>query len=99
MIFKSTNNTANTKTKEVNRHMSLELLATLEAKIQTTLETMELLNLEIEEEKQRNSDLEEQNNALKEDNAKLESERQAWNDKVVGLVDLLREENTSASAE
>ena len=79
--------------------MSLELLATLEAKIQTTLETMELLNLEIEEEKQRNSDLEEQNNALKEENAKLESEHQAWNDKIVGLVDLLREENTSENDE
>ena len=79
--------------------MSLELLATLEAKIQTTLETMELLNLEIEEEKQRNSDLEEQNNVLKEENAKLESEHQAWNDKIVGLVDLLREENTSENDE
>lgn len=79
--------------------MSLELLATLEEKIQTTLETMELLNLEIEEEKQRNSDLEEQNNTLKEENAKLESEHQAWNDKIVGLVDLLREENTSENDE
>ncbi|MFT6122846.1 MAG: cell division protein ZapB, partial [Oleiphilaceae bacterium] len=42
--------------------MSLELLSTLEAKIQTTLETMELLNLEVEEEKQRNESLQEENN-------------------------------------
>ncbi len=66
--------------------MSLELLATLEAKIQTTLETMELLQLEVEEEKQRNSE-------LQEENSRLLSERQVWSDKVVGLVDLLREEN------
>jgi cell division protein ZapB len=65
--------------------MSLELLATLEAKIQITLETMELLNLEIEEEKQRNSD-------LLEENKQLLAEQKTWNDKVVGLVDLLRED-------
>lgn len=73
--------------------MSLELLATLEAKIQTTLETLELLNLEVEEEKQTNAELQEENTTLKEENAKLQAERQAWNDKVVGLVDLLKEEN------
>ncbi len=66
--------------------MSLELLATLEAKIQTTLETMELLGLELEEEKQRN-------NKLQEENTQLQAERQTWNDKIVGLVDLLREES------
>lgn len=65
--------------------MSLELLATLEAKIQITLETMELLNLEIEEEKQRNND-------LLEENKQLLAEQQAWNNKVVGLVELLRED-------
>ncbi|MBL4798827.1 MAG: cell division protein ZapB [Oleispira sp.] len=69
--------------------MSLELLTTLEAKIQLTLETMELLNLEIEEEKQRNSD-------LLEENKQLLAEQKAWNDKVVGLVDLLREETTAS---
>ncbi|CCK76096.1 MAG: cell division protein ZapB [Oleispira antarctica] len=74
--------------------MSLELLSTLEAKIQTTLETMELLNLEVEEEKQRNEALQQENNALKEENAQLQAERQTWNDKIVGLVDLLREDNT-----
>ena len=69
--------------------MSLELLATLEAKIQITLETMELLNLEIEEEKQRNSD-------LLEENKQLLAEQQAWNNKVVGLVELLREDTTQS---
>lgn len=70
--------------------MSLELLATLETKIQTTLETLELLTLELEEEKQRNSD-------LQEENKQLLAERQSWNDKVVGLVELLREETTSTA--
>lgn len=67
--------------------MSLELLEALEAKIQTTLETMELLNLELEEEKQRNSELEEANKQLL-------AEQKAWNDKVAGLVELLREDST-----
>ncbi len=66
--------------------MSLELLTTLEEKIQMTLETMELLNLELEEEKQRNLE-------LQEENKQLQTERQAWNEKVVGLVDLLKEDN------
>ena len=65
--------------------MSLELLITLEEKIQTTLETMELLNLELEEEKQRNSE-------LLEENKQLLAEQKAWNEKVVGLVDLLRQD-------
>ncbi|MFT4766558.1 MAG: cell division protein ZapB [Oleispira sp.] len=73
--------------------MSLELLSTLEAKIQTTLETMEFLELEVEEEKQRNETLQDENTSLKEENTQLQAERQAWNDKVVCLVDLLREDN------
>lgn len=73
--------------------MSLELLATLEAKIQTTLETMELLNLEVEEEKQRNGELLEEINKLKEQNSQFQAERQVWNNKIVGLVDLLKEES------
>lgn len=78
--------------------MSLELLITLEEKIQTTLETMELLNLEVEEEKQRNSDLVEEINSLKEANNQLQSERQDWNNKIVGLVDLLKDESTEDNA-
>lgn len=65
--------------------MSLELLTILEEKIQTALETMELLNLELEEEKQSNE-------SLQEENKQLQAERQAWHDKVVGLVDLMKED-------
>ncbi len=70
--------------------MSLELLVTLEEKIQSTLETMELLNLELEEEKQKNIELAEENKQLK-------IEHHTWNEKVAGLVNLLREENTQTS--
>ena len=65
--------------------MSLELLTILEEKIQTALETMELLNLELEEEKQNNE-------SLQEENKQLQAERQVWHDKVVGLVDLMKED-------
>lgn len=71
--------------------MSLELLETLETKIQTTLETLELLNLELEEEKLRNTELEAANKQLL-------AEQNAWNDKVVGLVDLLREDSKQNEA-
>ena len=70
--------------------MSLELLITLEEKIQSTLETMELLNLELEEEKERNQ-------ALQAENKQLQTERQVWHDKVVGLLDLLREDKETIS--
>lgn len=76
---------------KVSTIMSLELLETLEAKIQTTLETMELLNLELEEEKLRNSELEEANKQLL-------TEQQAWNNKVAGLVELLREDSNQNEA-
>lgn len=72
-------------------NMSLELLETLEAKIQAALETMELLNLELEEEKLRNSELEESNK-------KLIEEQKAWNNKVAGLVELLREDSNKDKA-
>ena len=65
--------------------MSLELLTTLEAKIQSTLETLELLNMELEEEKQKNA-------RLTTDKQTLVEERDHWNNKVVGLVDLLKDE-------
>ena len=67
--------------------MSLELLTVLEEKIQMALETMELLNLELEEEKQRNE-------TPTAENTQLQSEKEAWHNKVVGLVDLLREDKT-----
>ncbi|MBT1445378.1 cell division protein ZapB [Shewanella sp. JM162201] len=62
--------------------MSLELLSQLESKIQTTLETLELLKMELEEEKQKSANLAQQNQTLKQ-------ELSSWNDKITGLVGLL----------
>ncbi len=72
--------------------MSLELLTILEEKIQSTLDTVELLNLELEEEKEKNIELSEENKQLK-------IEHHVWNEKVTGLVNLLREDNTLPSYE
>ncbi|MBO1271003.1 cell division protein ZapB [Shewanella sp. 4t3-1-2LB] len=62
--------------------MSLELLSKLEASIQNALEQIELLKLELDEEKQKNLSLSEQNQGL-------QQELNTWNDKVSGLVGLL----------
>ncbi|MCL1059735.1 cell division protein ZapB [Shewanella sp. Choline-02u-19] len=65
--------------------MSLELLSKLETKIQAALETIELLRMELEEEKQSSTSLTEQNQLL-------QQELNSWNEKVTGLVGLLNEE-------
>ncbi len=69
----------------IGRAMSLELLSQLETKIQATLESVELLKMELEEEKQKNEALESKNQQLQED-------LNSWNDKVNGLVGLLNSE-------
>ncbi|TVO84032.1 cell division protein ZapB [Shewanella algae] len=65
--------------------MSLELLSKLETKIQAALENIELLKMELEEEKQKNAHLIEQNQQLQRD-------LNSWNEKVTGLVGLLNDE-------
>ncbi|GAA0786880.1 MULTISPECIES: cell division protein ZapB [Pseudomonadati] len=65
--------------------MSLELLSQLETKIQATLENIELLKMELEEEKQKSA-------ALTEKNQQLEQDLNSWSDKVNGLVGLLNSE-------
>ena len=65
--------------------MSLELLSQLETKIQATLENIELLKMELEEENQKSA-------ALTEKNQQLEQDLNSWSDKVNGLVGLLNSE-------
>ena len=72
--------------------MSLELLSKLETKIQAALETIELLKMELEEEKQKSSTLSEHNQQLNEQNQQLQQELASWNEKVTGLVGLLNSE-------
>lgn len=52
--------------------MSLELLNQLEAKVQTTLDSFEMLRMEMDE--------------LKEENANLRSEKQAWENRLGQLL-------------
>ncbi|ABN63524.1 MULTISPECIES: cell division protein ZapB [Shewanella] len=72
--------------------MSLELLSKLETKIQAALETIELLKMELEEEKQKASTLSEHNQQLNAQNQQLQEELTSWNEKVTGLVGLLNSE-------
>jgi cell division protein ZapB len=65
--------------------MSLELLSRLETKIQATLENIEILKMELEEEKQKNTELAEKNQQLQQD-------LNSWSEKVNGLVGLLNSE-------
>lgn len=48
--------------------------------------------MELEEEKQKTSTLNEQNQQLSEQNQQLQQELASWNDKVTGLVGLLNSE-------
>ncbi|MFM2481777.1 cell division protein ZapB [Celerinatantimonas sp. YJH-8] len=59
--------------------MSFELLEELEAKIQTAVENIELLRMEID-------DLKEQNSKLSDENNRLTQEQQAWQERLKSLL-------------
>lgn len=63
--------------------MSLELLNQLEAKVQTTLDSFEMLRMEMDE--------------LKEENSSLKSEKQAWESRLGQLLSKFSELETSAA--
>ncbi len=56
--------------------MSLEVLEQLEAKIQTAVDTIVLLQMELDEVKQKNQSLEQRANGLTEERAELEQQNQ-----------------------
>lgn len=60
--------------------MSLELLTQLEQKIATSLEALELVNLELEE-------LKTENQELKENNATLTKQQQEWEERLTNLLE------------
>jgi len=66
--------------------MSLELLEQLESRVQNALDTMELMQLELEEEKQRSSELASQQQQLEQENQQLRQELAAWHSKIAGLL-------------
>lgn len=65
--------------------MSLELLGQLEAKVQTTLDSLEMLRMEMED--------------LKEENATLKSEKEAWENRLGQLLGRFSELETSTDAD
>ncbi|QIQ21262.1 cell division protein ZapB [Zophobihabitans entericus] len=78
--------------------MSLDILNQLESKIQQTVETIELLQLEIEDLKGKNRQLEEQAmnssgsvTALQEENQRLKAEQQQWQDRLQSLLGRMKD--------
>ncbi|CAM3882704.1 cell division protein ZapB [Avibacterium avium] len=66
--------------------MSLEILDQLEAKIKQAVETIELLQLEVEELKEKNSQAQQQNESLRNENEQLKSEHQNWQERLRSLL-------------
>ncbi|WP_028116543.1 cell division protein ZapB [Ferrimonas senticii] len=66
--------------------MSLELLEQLESRVNNALETLELAQMELEEEKARSAELEQAQTALQEQNQRLQAELDSWHQKVQGLL-------------
>lgn len=59
--------------------MSLELLTQLEQKITTSLEALELVNMELDE-------LKAENQQLKQSNEELAKQQQEWEERLAGLL-------------
>lgn len=73
--------------------MSLEVLEQLEIKIQTAVDTITLLQMELEETKQLNQSLEHEVHALKESrteleqqNQKIREEQESWQERIRVLL-------------
>ncbi|MDB1122764.1 cell division protein ZapB [Vibrio algarum] len=69
--------------------MSLEVLEQLEAKIQTAVDTITLLQMELEEVKQKNQNLEQATTSLKDNcsdleqqNEQMRQEHEAWQQRI-----------------
>ncbi|WP_025673343.1 cell division protein ZapB [Salinivibrio socompensis] len=73
--------------------MSLEVLEQLEAKVQMAVDTISLLQMELEELKEKNGSLEqdavaekESREQLAQENAKLKEEQEAWQNRIRSLL-------------
>ncbi|MFI3245607.1 MAG: cell division protein ZapB [Ferrimonas sp.] len=66
--------------------MSFELLEKLESHISNALETLELTQMELEEEKQKSEQLEQRQQALQTENEQLKNELASWNQKIESLL-------------
>lgn len=66
--------------------MTLDLLEKLESKIQNAVDTIALLQMEVEEQKEAKVELAEKNNQLQAENIKLTEEHQQWQSRLSALV-------------
>jgi len=78
--------------------MSLEVLAQLESKIQTAVDTITLLQMELEEVKQKNQGLEQESTSLRDNCSELEQQNQqmreehdAWQERIRILLDKMED--------
>lgn len=78
--------------------MSLDILNQLETKIQQTVETIELLQLELEELKEKNSQLDQQVSqsagdlvSLRDENQQLKQEQVLWQERLQGLLSRMKD--------
>ncbi|MBM7037756.1 septal ring assembly protein ZapB [Vibrio sp. qd031] len=78
--------------------MSLEVLEQLEQKIQTAVDTIALLQMEVEELKEQKGELEQKANSLQsgyaeleQQNAQLKTDHEAWQTRIRGLLGKMEE--------
>jgi len=71
--------------------MTLELLEKLESKIQNAVDTISLLQMEVEELKEDKRSLSEKAEALESANGKLTAEHQQWQSRLSALVGKIEE--------
>lgn len=66
--------------------MSVEILDQLESKIKEAVETIQLLQLEIDELKGKANEAQSQTETLRQENAQLKMEQQNWQDRLRSLL-------------
>jgi cell division protein ZapB len=71
--------------------MTLDLLEQLESKIQNTVDTIALLQMEVEELKEDKQGLAEKGEQLQEENIRLTEEHQQWQSRLSALVGKIEE--------
>ncbi|MFY1027919.1 cell division protein ZapB [Actinobacillus seminis] len=66
--------------------MSLEILDQLDEKIKQAVETIQLLQLEVEELKEKNNQAQQANEALRNENEQLKAEHHNWQERLRSLL-------------
>lgn len=66
--------------------MNSNLLDALETKVQSTVDSMEIMQLELDEEKLKNSEMFKLQEELKVENEAIKKELETWHNKVENLI-------------